>query len=67
MTEERADRPRCVVDATSENTKAKPLDAGETHSLADLANKEQMADDLSADLSAPWLPVERQTRVDRSQ
>jgi len=50
MTEERADRPRCVVDATSENTKAKALDAG-GHLLADLTNKEQAADGLSPDLA----------------
>jgi hypothetical protein len=42
-----------VVGATSENTKAKVLDAAMNHYLADLANKEQMADDLPADLSTP--------------
>lgn len=71
MTEERADRPWCMVDATSENTKPKALDAGETHNLADLTNKEQAADDLSADLEAdlstPWLPIERETWVDHSE
>jgi hypothetical protein len=69
MTDERADRLRRVMDATSENTKAKALDVAMNHYLADLANKERVADDLPADLagdlSTPWLPIERETRVGR--
>ena len=42
MTEERGDRLRRVMEATGKNTKAKALD---------LANKERVADDLSADLA----------------
>jgi len=70
MTEERGDRLRRVMDATGENTKAKALDVAMNHYLADLANKEHVADDLpgdlAGDLSTPWLPIERETQVGRS-
>jgi predicted DNA-binding protein len=70
MTEERADRLRRVMDATGENTKAKALDVAMNHYLADLTNKEGVADDLSSEhaeaLSTPWLPIGRETRVGRS-
>jgi hypothetical protein len=70
MTEERADRLRRVMDATGENTKAKALDVAMNHYLADLANKERVDEDLPAelagDLSTPWLPIERETWVGRS-
>jgi hypothetical protein len=40
------------------------------HYLADLANKERVADDLpgdvAGDLSTPWLPIDRETQVGRS-
>jgi predicted DNA-binding protein len=51
MTEERGDRLRRVMEATGKNTKAKALDLAMNHYLADLANKERVADDLSADLA----------------
>ena len=51
MSEERGDRLRRVMEATGENTKAKALDIAMNHYLADLANKERVADDLSADLA----------------
>ena len=70
MTEERGDRLRRVMDATGENTKAKALDVAMDHYLADLENKERVADDLpadlAADLSTPWLPIDRETQVGRS-
>jgi predicted DNA-binding protein len=71
MSEERGDRLRRVMETTGENTKAKALDVAMNHYLADLANKERVADDLPADLaenlSTPWLPIERETRVGRSE
>ena len=70
MTEERADRLRRVMDATGENMKAKALDVAMNHYLADLENEERIADDLPGDLvgdlSAPWLPIDRETQVGRS-
>ena len=70
MTEERGDRFRRVMDATGENTKAKALDVAMNHYLADLANKERVADDLpgdvAGDLSTPWLPIDREIQVGRS-
>ena len=54
-----------------EDTKAKALEVAMNHPLADLANKERVAGDLPADLaenfSTPWLPIERETRVERSE
>ena len=71
MSEERGDRLRRVMEATGENTKAKALDVAMNHYLADLANKERVGNDLPADLaddlSTPWLPIERETRVGRSE
>jgi hypothetical protein len=71
MSEERGDRLRRVMEATGENTKAKALDVAMNHYLADLANKERVGNDLPADLaddlSTPWLPIERETRVGRSK
>ena len=71
MSEERGDRLRRVMEATGENTKAKALDIAMNHYLADLANKERVGNDLPADLaddlSTPWLPIERETRVGRSE
>ena len=70
MSEERGDRLRRVMDATGENTKAKALDIAMNHYLVDLENKQRMADDLPGDLaddlSTPWLPIERETRIGRS-
>jgi hypothetical protein len=70
MTEERGDRLRRVMDATGENTKAKALDVAMNHYLADLANKERVADDLPGDvvgdLSTPWLPTNHETQVGQS-
>ena len=67
MAEERGDRLRHVMDAIGENTKAKALDVAMNHYLADLANKERVADDLpgdvAGDLSTPWLPIDRETQV----
>lgn len=63
MSEERGDRLRRVMDVTGENTKAKALDIAMNHYLADLENKERVADDLST----PWLPIDRETQVGRSE
>jgi hypothetical protein len=58
------------MDATGENTKAKALDVAMNHYLADLANRECVADDLPGEhaeaLSTLWLPIDRETRADRS-
>ena len=70
MSDERGDRLRRVMEATGENTKPKALDVAMSYYLADLENKERVADDLSGeiadDLSTPWLPIGRETRVGRS-
>ena len=57
MTDERAGRLRRLMQATDESTKAKAFDVAAAHYLADLAD----------DLSTPWLPIERETRVGRSE
>ena len=71
MSEERADRLRRVMEATGENTKAKAIDVVMSHYLADLENKQRVASKLSNgladDLSTPWLPIERETRVGREE
>ena len=71
MSEERGDRLRRVMDATGENTKAKALDIAMNHYLADLENKQRVADDLPGEhaeaLSTPWLPIERETQVGRTE
>jgi hypothetical protein len=70
ITEERGDRLRRVMQATGENTKAKALDIAMNHYLADLENKKRVAGDLPGDLAddlaTPWLPIERETRVGRT-
>ena len=69
MTDERADRLRRLMQATDESTKAKAFDVAAAHYLADLANKERVADnlpgDVAGDLSTPWLPIDREMRVGR--
>jgi hypothetical protein len=69
MTDERADRLRRLMQATDESTKAKALDVAAAHYLADLENKQRVADDLPGDLaddlSTPWLPIGRETWVGR--
>ncbi|WP_338738302.1 hypothetical protein [Haloplanus salilacus] len=64
---EREDRIRRLMEATGENTKAGAIDAAAKHYLADLRNKQQVADDLdtetASELSTPWLPIERETIV----
>ena len=71
MTDERADRLRRLMQATDESTKAKAFDVAAAHYLADLENKERVADDLPGDLaddlSTPWLPIDRETRVGRTE
>ena len=71
MTDERADRLRRLMQATDESTKAKAFDVAAAHYLADLKNKERVADDLPGDLaeslSTPWLPIDRETRVGRTE
>ena len=51
MTDERADRLRRLMQATDESTKAKAFDVAMNHYLADLANKERVAEGLPADLA----------------
>ena len=71
MTNERGDRLRRVMEATGENTKAKALDVAMNHYLQDLENKRRVArkidDGLVTELSTPWLPIERETRVGRAE
>ena len=71
MTDERADRLRRLMQATDESTKAKAFDVAAAHYLANLENKERVADDLPAaqvdELSTPWLPIDRETRVGRME
>jgi len=63
MTDERADRLRRLMQATDESTKAKAFDVAAAHYLADLENKQRVADELAT----PWLPMNRpETRVGRS-
>ena len=70
MTEERGDRLRRAMEATGENTKAKALGVVMNHYLQDLENKRRVAwkldDRLVTELSTPWLPIERETRVGRT-
>ena len=70
MTDERADRLRRLMQAIDESTKAKAFDVAAAHYLANLENKERVADDLpgdvAGDLSTPWLPIDRETQVGRS-
>ena len=71
MTENRAERLRQVMEETGENTKASAIDVALSHYLEDLRNKQRMADNLLGEhaeaLSTPWLPIERETRVGRSE
>ena len=52
------------------NTKTKALDVVMNHYLQDLENKRRVArkldDGLVTELSTPWLPIERETRVGRT-
>lgn len=67
MDDEREDRLRRLMEATGEKTKAGALDAAAKHYLADLQNKQQVAEDLDTEiaetLSTPWLPIKRETSV----
>lgn len=67
LPDDRADRLRRVMNATGENTKAGAIDVALSHYLADLENKQRVADELPTDvvdeLSTPWLPLERTTTV----
>jgi hypothetical protein len=67
LPDDRADRLRRVMDATGENTKAGAIDVALSHYLADLENKQHVADELPAQavdkLSTPWMRIERETNV----
>lgn len=67
MDEEREDRIRRVMQATGENTKSGAIDIALKHYLADRRSKEKVApelpDELAEQLSTPYLPIERETRV----
>lgn len=66
-TDEREKRIKKVKDAMGESTKAKAIDKALAHYLADLRNKQRVADELPTDileeLSTPFLPIERETSV----
>lgn len=68
-TPERDNRMRRLLEATGENTKAGAVDVAIQHYLADLRNKQRVAEQLDAEivdeLSTPWLPIERETQVGR--
>jgi hypothetical protein len=67
MTDERDDRLRRLMQATGESTKSGAIDIAVKHYLADLRNKEEIADELQTEivekLRTPWLPVEQEPRV----
>ena len=67
MTEEREKRLERAMRAMSENTKSKAIDRALAHYLNDLENKKRVAprldDELADELSTPFLPIERETRV----
>ena len=68
--EYRLDLMRRIMQATGENTKAAALDVVMNHYLADLENKRRVArkldDGMATELSTPWLPIQRETRVGRT-
>lgn len=67
MTEARERRLKQAKEAMDESTKAKTIDRALSHYLADLRNKQNVADDLPTEfvdeLSTPYLPIERETSV----
>lgn len=69
MTDQREDRIRRLMEATGENTKSGALDVAVKHYLADVRNKQRIADDLPTDLveelSTPYVPIKRETNVGR--
>lgn len=71
MTNERERRLQQAMNAMGEATKAKAIDRALSHYLADLSNKQRVADDLPSDLvdelSTPFLPLERETSVGAEQ
>ena len=70
MTNERGDRLHRVMQATGENTKAAALDVVMNHYLQDLENKRRVVrkldDGMASELSTPWFPIQRETRVGRA-
>ena len=70
-TDERLDRLRRVMEATGESTKSKAIDVALAHYLQDLENKRRVVrkfdDGLATELSTPWLPIARETRVGRAE
>ena len=68
--EYRLDLMRRIMQATGENTKAAALDVVMNHYLADLDNKRRVArkldDGMASELSTPWLPIQCETRVGRT-
>ena len=67
MTDKRERRLKRAMDAMGENTKAEAIDRALAQYLADLQNKEQIADELVTEyieiLSTPYLPLVRKTTV----
>lgn len=63
--------PRSPQDATNEKTKAGAIDVAVMHYLADLRAKRdaapELSDDLAELLSTPCLPIERETRIGRTE
>ena len=60
---------RRLLEETGENTKAGAVDVAIQHYLADLKAKQKVApqlqDELVEELSTPWIPIERETKVGR--
>lgn len=67
----RTDRLRRLMEATGENTKSGAVDVAMKHYLADLRNKEAMAEELPGDLaeqlSTPFLPIKRDISVGKEK
>jgi len=60
---------RRLLQETGENTKAGAVDVAIQHYLADISNKRKVAprlqNELVEELSTPWIPIERETKVGR--
>ena len=69
-TDERLNLVRRLMDATGESIKSKAIDRAMRHYLQDLENKRRVVrkldDGLATELSTPWLPIQREPRVGRT-
>ena len=67
MNAEREDRLRHAIEAMGEKTKSKTIGRALAHYLADLENKQRVANELPTEmveeLHTPCLPLQRETEV----